>query len=96
MDRITHSSDFMMLAMKLSDYQISRAAIDKHAPCFMFSDYITEYTHNSYIYQDLTVDYVFNMYDNASPLSRYTPLPPRVPAGDSSSAARTGNARTAP
>ena len=80
LDKATRSDDFMMLYSKLCDWQISRLSIDKNAPCFMFTDFLSQYTPNSYLYQDLTVNYVVRMYESVSPLSRYTPLPLKVPA----------------
>ena len=79
-DRLTHSDDFLSLHSKLCDFQISRSGLSKDAPCFMFGEFLTDYTPNSYLYQDLTVDYIFRMRESDSPVSRYTPLPLNVPA----------------
>ena len=79
-DRLTHSNDFMSLYSRLCDFQISRSGLRKDVPCFMFTEFLTNYTPNSYLYQDLTVDYIFRMRESNSPVSRYTPLPPNVPA----------------
>lgn len=77
LDRLTGSSDFMTLHTRMCEHQIRRAALNKNAPCLMFTEYLTEYTPQSYLYQDLTVDYLMRMRVNPR-LMKYTPLPPRV------------------
>ncbi len=41
----------------------------------MFSAFKTKYLANTYMYQDLTVDYVYRMWKSKSELSKFTPLP---------------------
>ena len=77
-DRLTRSDDFMLFFSKLCERQIRRLKLSKNVPCLMFTEFLTQYTPNSYLYQDLTVDYIFRMREVSSSLSKYTPLPPRV------------------
>ena len=75
-DKLTHSFNFGLLDAKLSELQLKRSEkIDPEGPCLMFSAYETKYLANTYMYQDMTVDYVYRMWKSKSDLSKFTPLP---------------------
>ena len=75
-DRKMHQFNFGVFDSKLCKIQINRSkVIAPNAPCIMFDAVTTKYLHNTYMYQDLTVDFVYRMWKENSPLSRFTPLP---------------------
>ena len=78
-DKLTRSDNFMVFDSKIMQAEIESSKLPAHdAPCIMFHAVPSRYMQNTYMYQDLTVDFVYRMWKEKSPLSRFTPLPPNT------------------
>ena len=73
-DKLTHTYNFNMLDSYIGKQKIKKKNLDPNIPCLMFLEYPTQYLKNTYLYQDLTVDYLARLRKKNLNLMKYTPL----------------------
>lgn len=77
-NRVFHTNEFKIFDIKLNEVKINKMKIDEHIPCIMFCEYLTSVSGDSYVYQDLSVDYIERLKSEKPEIIQYTPLPSNV------------------
>lgn len=77
--KILGQHDFRVLQLHILSKKLQRSLkANKNNVNFMFETYKTEKLENSYIYIDLSVEYLYDRYKKNDDLLKYTPLDPSV------------------
>lgn len=77
-NRVFHTNEFKIFDIKLNEARINKMKIDERIPCIMFCEYLTAVSKDSYVYQDLSVDYVERLRLERPEIVQYTPFPRNV------------------
>ena len=75
--RFIKFNDFNIGFTKKCQKQINSTSV-KEGPILMFTEFNTDFLERSYMYQDLTVDYLCRLKESNSDLLKYTPLTPDI------------------